>query len=104
MAQALDMSQINAVLANSTQRGEYDREFDTFLSSGEAGVMVALDSGSFSGRKAQSVKTGFENARKRVAEKGTDEAKATAANVRVILNEDKVYLIRQDLVGATEAA
>lgn len=101
MATALNLEDALAVLAGSKQRGGYDVEFTNFLTSGEPGVVVSLTEGQFAGKKAQSVKTGFTNAQKRIAEKGTEEQKPIAANVRVILNEDKVYLIRQDLVGAS---
>lgn len=104
MATTLTMDQILQLQSESKQRGQYDMEFGSFLNSGEAGVAIDLTQGTFAGKKAQSVKTGFENARKRVAEKGTDPEKATVANVRVILHEGGVYLIRQDLVAGGGAA
>lgn len=104
MATALDQTAISALLASSSTRGQYNTELEAYLNSGEAGVQISLTDGTFAGKKPQSVKTGFENAKKRVTEKGTDEQKATVANVRVILHEGNVFLIRQDLVGGEAAA
>lgn len=94
VATAIDDSMIAALLAGSKQRGAYDTELKAFIESGEKGAMISLSEGTFAGKKSGSVKTGFENARKR--EGAPEEAK----QVRVIVNEDNVYLVRQDLVGS----
>lgn len=83
---ALTAEQIQELLATSKQRGEYDRFLAEFRESNEPGVGVPLDSGVFNGKKAQSVKTGLDNARKRLDE-------ADQGNIRVILHDDAVYLI-----------
>lgn len=94
VATAIDDTEIAALLAGSKQRGAYDTELKNFIEGGEKGVLISLADGTFAGKKSGSVKTGFENARKR------DGAPDEAAQVRVIVNEDKVYLVRQDLVGS----
>jgi hypothetical protein len=89
--EALNADAIAALLASSRTRGTYDAELKSFIESGEAGVKVSLESGTFAGKKAQSVKTGFESARKR------EGAPEESEHVRVILQEDAVYLIRGDM-------
>jgi hypothetical protein len=66
----------------------YKAELEAFIARGERGEQVDLDNGPLAGKKPQSVKTGFENARKGLAE----DVKAT---IQVILNEDNVYLINK---------
>jgi hypothetical protein len=88
MANALDNDVIAALLASSKQRGVYKEELDAFIARENRGEKVDLDTGSLAGKKPQSVKTGFENARKNLSE----EVKPT---IQVILNEDQVYLINK---------
>jgi hypothetical protein len=88
----LNADQIAELLASSRQRGVYDAELKSFWESDNPGVKVNLESGVFAGKKAQSVKTGFETARKR---DGAPEG--AGDNLRVILQEDAVYLIRGDM-------
>jgi hypothetical protein len=77
---------INALLASSKQRGQYDAELKSILDSGAKGVQVDLENGTFAGKKAQSVKTGLDNARKKLAEDVRD-------TVRVIMQDDNVFVI-----------
>lgn len=84
MAEALTDDFIAGLLAGSRQRGVYDAELKTILESGEKGVKISLTDGPFAGKKAGSVKTGFENARKKLDNQ---------SDVRVVLHEDNVYVI-----------
>ena len=77
---------IQNLLSSSKQRGQYDAELKAILDSGAKGVQIDLENGTFAGKKAQSVKTGFENAKKKLA----DDVKDT---VRVIMQEDNVFVI-----------
>ena len=77
---------INSLLSSSKQRGQYDAELKNILESGAKGVEVDLTEGTFAGKKAQSVKTGMENAKKKLPED-------VRAAVRVIMQEDKVFVI-----------
>lgn len=88
MATALDNDVIAQLLASSKTRGQYEDELKAFIARGNRGELVNLTDGVLQGKKPQSVKTGFENARKKL----DDETKAT---VQVILNEDNVYLINK---------
>jgi hypothetical protein len=77
---------INALLASSKQRGLYDSELKSIIDSGAKGVQVDLENGTFAGKKAQSVKTGLDNARKKLAEDVRD-------TVRVIMQDEQVFVI-----------
>lgn len=107
--QELSQEQIDALLAGSRQRGEYDRQLMGFLDSDIPGVQVSLEEGPFQGKKAQSVKTGFDGAITRAKNTGddkkgdyTDEQRAKARTVRTILNDDKVFLVNQNAGQAAE--
>jgi len=86
----LDASTIQELLSKARTRGEYARELAAFLSGDENGVQVNLEEGVFAGKKPQSVKIGFENARK------SKDAPEGAANVRVVMHENGVYLLRAE--------
>jgi len=79
---------INSLLASSKQRGQYDTELKAILESKAKGVQIDLENGTFAGKKAQSVKTGLDNARKKLDEE-------TQAHVRVIMQDEKVFVINQ---------
>jgi hypothetical protein len=95
----LTQDQIDNVLGSVKTRGEYDRQLKAMIESGEPGVMVSLTEGHFSDRKANSVKTGFESAKVRAAKLDEDWAKA-AQDVRVLVHDESVYLIRTDIQSA----
>lgn len=94
--EALSDNAIQELLAATKTRGDYDREMIAFVDSEEKGVEVSLETGTFAGKKATSVKTGFELSRKREA---TLKDHPDVANVRVINAENRIYLIRTDLVS-----
>jgi hypothetical protein len=94
--ETLDPNAIASILGSVPERGAYKAELKSFVDSGEAGVQVSLTEGRFQGRKPQSVKTGFETA------KGAEGAPEGSENVRVIVHEDQVYLIRTDMAPDTE--
>jgi hypothetical protein len=87
--QELDSDALAGILAGSRQRGEYDRQIGKFVESGLQAAEVNLTDGPFAGKKPNSVKTGLEGAIKR--EGAPEEAK----NLRVIVQQDKVYLVVQ---------
>jgi hypothetical protein len=89
--QTLDASAIQELLAKSKQRGEYDRQLKNFLESDVPGIQVPLTEGIFQGKASSSVKAGFEGAKKR------EGAPDGSSEVRVIVDGENVYLIRQDL-------
>lgn len=79
---------INSLLASSKQRGQYDAELKAILETGAKGVQIDLENGTFAGKKAQSVKTGLDNARKKLPEDQRDK-------VRVIMQDENVFVINQ---------
>lgn len=85
----LDASAIAELLAKSKQRGEYARQMKDFLDSGAAGVQISLTEGVFQGKKAASVKAGFENT------KSGKNAVEGASSVRVIQDGENVFLVNQ---------
>jgi hypothetical protein len=91
----LSQEEIDSVLGSVKQRGEYDRQLRAFVEGDQPGVRVALDTGHFANKKPNSVKTGFEGAKNRAA-KANEPWAAAAQNVRVLVHEDNIYLIRTD--------
>lgn len=88
----LDDDAIAALLAGSRSHGSYDVALGEFLDSDSKGIQINTAEGTFSGKKEQSLKTGFESAKKRRAEKeGSDFNKD---DVKVIVREGKVFLVR----------
>ena len=87
---SIEDSVIAELLSKARTRGEYARELGTFLESDSNGVQVNLEEGVFAGKKPQSVKIGFDNARK------AKDAPEGADKVRVVLHENGVYLLRAE--------
>jgi hypothetical protein len=104
----LNDEELDAAMAGSRQRGIYDEKILSFLDSGKRGVQINLAEGVHAGKKAPSVKTGYESARERLengkVDNSTDEQKESAKNMKVVLKGENVYLIRSDLGKTTEQA
>ena len=83
----LSDDRINELLSLSKQRGLYEAEIKAFVESGVRGVEVPLDSGQFAGKKAQSVKTGLDNARKKLEDADVKNG------IKVIKQEEQVFLL-----------
>jgi hypothetical protein len=82
----LSASDIQALLASTRSKGGYVRRINEFVESGEMGV-CANDWVEYADKKAATLKQGFESART------NKESVEGSENVKVITNEDKVYLI-----------
>lgn len=99
----LDDDDVLAILAGGREKGIYDDALVDFVRANKIGVPYR-----FSGKKAASVKTGFESAKTRLKEnkidKATEEEAALADEVEVRVREDKVFLLRNDLAKAAKAA
>ena len=103
MSQILDDSALAELLASSSQHGDYDAALKKFVESGEKGIEVSLSTGTFAGRKPASVKSGFVNAINRAGSRKSDgtfksEPLPEGVAIAVISKNDKVYVIRRDLV------
>lgn len=82
--EAIDEKALANVLANSREKGAYEREAREFLAADVAGAQIALN-----GKTATTVAGGFRNALKK------EEFKDA---YRVISNDDGVFLINLSLV------
>jgi hypothetical protein len=92
----LTAEQIQALLATSRTKGEYSQYLTQFLDSGEQGVCANDEWISLKDKKASTVKQGFANA---IDKK---DAHADAQFVKVLVNEDKVYLINLKAAGIAD--
>lgn len=77
------------ILSGARGRGEYKTVLGAFIDAGIRLAQIPLDSGLFEGKKASTVKTGFENA------KSSKEPPAGADQVKVVKKDEKVYLVNQ---------
>jgi hypothetical protein len=67
---ALSGEQIQGLLAGARSRGEYDTYLKEFMESGDPGRLVDRETGILAGKKADQVKVGLENAKKRTNDAG----------------------------------
>lgn len=94
----LTADQIQTLLGKTRQKGIYQEKIKLFLASGEQGVCVNDEWVELSEKKATTLKQGFENA------KDSKDAPEGSEYVKVISNEDKVYLINLAAAGLTDEA
>lgn len=93
----LTPEQIQALLGSTRTKGLYLAKINQFVESGEAGIAVAEEwPMEFAEKAYATVKQGFENA------KNSKNYVGQPDQVKVIVNEEKVYLI--NLGATTEAA
>lgn len=99
----LTPDQITALLGKARSKGGYETKFIEFVKSGEAGVCANETWAELETKKATTLKQGFENAKTKasVVEAVTAEV---AEQVKVLTNEDKVYLINLSLAGTSSEA
>lgn len=84
---ALTPEQIAELLSNTRTKGQYDGFLGQFIDSGEAGVNAMEQWVELKGKKATTVKQGFDNAKaKNTAPEGADR-------VKVISQEGSVFLL-----------
>jgi hypothetical protein len=103
---------IQALLASSRGRGDYDSVLADFIKSGETGIEVDLSAGALAGKDAKNVVTGLNNAKGRMNKETGEPVHKGGHAVKVILRkvgegdnaEEHVFLINTSLVGgATES-
>jgi len=97
----LSLEEILEIEAGGREKGIYKDDLVDYAKSGRMGQTYP-----FSGKKAQSVKTGFTSAKEAVAkdENLDQEIKDAVANTEFRVRGDKVFLIRKDLVKAAKQA
>jgi hypothetical protein len=94
-----------AIMAGGREKGIYDDELLDYIRSNKLGKPYK-----FSGKKAMSVKTGFESAKGRLKEgkstaaNVTEDEQAIADYVEVRIRGEKVFLLRGDLAKAAKAS
>lgn len=93
----LTAEQIQQLLSTSRSKGQYVAYTNEFLASNEAGVCVNEQWADLADKKASTLKQGFENA------KTNKESSDGADKIKVMVNEDKVYLINLALAGGAAA-
>lgn len=98
---ALDHDQIMALLSKTRQKGVYTERLNEFISGGEQGISVNETWADLRGKKATTLKQGFEAAK--------DKKEALDGADKVIVKSDKaedgtesVYLINLALVEGVE--
>lgn len=104
----LGLDEINQILSGGREKGVYKGDLVDFINTGKLGQPYQ-----FSGKKAASVKTGFETAVDAIQKDAdlSDEIKAAAKEVVVRVRKDgegddaqeHVFLVRMDLVKAARA-
>lgn len=87
----LSPEQIQALLGKTRQRGIYEEKLIEFVNSGEAGVEVNSQWVELADKKDTTLKQGFENAKQKAHVMEATEGKAEL--IKVIANEDRVYLV-----------
>lgn len=84
---ALNLDQIEQLLASSRTRGEYEDYLRDFIAGPNVGIEVDLTSGTLAGKDAKNVYTGFNNARKKMDADTGKPAVEGGAQVQVILKQ-----------------
>lgn len=98
----LSPDQIKALLGKTRQKGQYEGYLIEFVKSGEGGICVNEEWMDLTEKKATTLKQGFENAKDKAAV--VEATEGASKNVKVISQEDKVYLINLSNVEAEEVA
>lgn len=93
MAGGLTAEQIQALLGKTRTKGQYIVYLNKFVESGEAGICVNEEFADLASKKASTLKQGFEGA------KNAKDAVEGAEFVKVVPNDDKVYLINLKAAG-----
>lgn len=84
-----DEDELAAILAGTRGRGDYRTILEAFIKSGHKMVKIPLDRGLLEGKKAATVKSGFENV------KTAKNPLEGADKVLIRKREDDVFLVNQ---------
>lgn len=84
MGKALDMTQIDALLASAKTRGDYKEYLIDFINGPNIGEEVDLSQGSLAGKDPKNVAQGFNMARKKMTDDGTPSVPG-GRDVKVLL-------------------
>lgn len=89
-----DEATLAQVLAGARGRGDYKTILSAFIEAGVRLAQIPLDGGMLEGKNAQTVKTGFENA------KSSKEPPEGADQVKVVKKDDLIYLVNSAVASA----
>jgi hypothetical protein len=87
MFEALSDEEIGEALSSQRSKGEYKSILQQIVDNGVRAARIPTDRGPFEGRKASTVKTGFENARK------ADDAPEEFKQLKVSSKKGNVYIV-----------
>lgn len=84
-----DEATLAEILAGARGRGDYKTVMEAFIDAAVRLAQIPLDGGLFEGKKAQTVKTGFENVKtSKTPPEGADK-------IKVVKKNDQIYLVNQ---------
>jgi hypothetical protein len=93
--QEIPQELVTELLGKSRTRGEYAQVLRAFWESDAQGWEIDLENGPLAGKKIQTVKTGFDNARThKNAPEGAEDG------IRVVPHEGKIFLLRTQAAAA----
>jgi len=93
MFEPLSDEEIGEALSSVRSKGEYKSILQQIVDNGVRAARIPTDKGHFEGRKASTVKTGFENARK------ADDAPESFKQLKVSSKKGNVYIVNQAVTG-----
>jgi len=93
MFEPLSDEEIGEALSSVRSKGEYKSILQQIVDNGVRAARIPTDKGHFEGRKASTVKTGFENARK------ADDAPEEFKQLKVSSKKGNVYIVNQAVTG-----
>jgi len=94
MFEPLSDEEVTEALAAQRSKGEYKAILVSFMEAKVRAARIPTDRGKFEGRKASTVKTGFENARK-----ADDDAVTRFKSIKVSSKGGNVYLINESIAA-----
>jgi hypothetical protein len=89
MFETLSDEELGEALSSVRAKGEYKSILQQIVDGGVRAARIPTDRGPFEGRKASTVKTGFENARK------ADDAPEEFKQLKVSSKKGNVYIVNQ---------
>lgn len=89
MFEPLSDEEVGEALSSVRSRGEYKEILQQIVDGSIRAARIPTDKGHFEGRKASTVKTGFENARK------ADDAPAEFKQLKISSKKGNVYIVNE---------
>ncbi len=93
MFEPLSDEELGEALSAQRSKGEYKTILQQIVDGGVKAARIPTDRGAFEGRKASTVKTGFENARK------ADDAPEEFKQIKVSSKKGTVYVVNHNVAS-----